>query len=252
MRKSGIRAIPPILSRTARCPMELSKRLDPAPLRRCFGRPASSARAMRCRGRSRSPSWRRASPSPSLLLAVVLLVWRSRAASLAGRHACDSRRHADARHLSRRRVLGDPSRHAGRHLGADRRAAAADHRRARRPAARREDPAAPLARPGARLRRRHHRAVAEIRRDRRRRHAGDARRRRHRGLRHEPRHDLAEALRRRHRPGQQRALPVSRRGGADGGRLDRLRDAHCHHQWRADLRDGLAGAASCRSAPSSC
>ena len=133
------------------------------------------------------------------VLAFVILAARSallgsRRLGMAGRAACRHGRRADARRLSRRRVLGHPPRLAGRPFGADRRPAAADHRAPGRQPARREDPAAPLGRAGGGLRRRRHRAVAQARRDWRRRDLGHAYRLPRRRGRHERRHDLAEAL----------------------------------------------------------
>ena len=85
-------------------------------------------------------------------------------ARLVRRHG---RRDADPWRLSRRRVLGDQARAAGRHLGAHRRAAAARHRHARRPADRRAGLATALARHRGRVPRLGARRGAEARRGRR-------------------------------------------------------------------------------------
>ena len=133
------------------------------------GRPASSARAMPCRGRSLSPSWRRASfwPSPS---------WpRDGSCSRSPAGEPEEALHAiGAGVLMHGVYLGGVfwAIHSGMPAGLsalDRRAAAADHGGAGRQIARRGHPAAPLGRPGCGFRRRGHRAVAEARRDRRRR-----------------------------------------------------------------------------------
>src|SRR4051794_14080814 len=81
-------------------------------------------------------------------------------ARLAQRH---DRRDADPWRLSRRRVLVDQARAAGRHLGAHCRLAAARHRHARRPAHRRAGLGAALARHRGRLSRHGARHRAEAR-----------------------------------------------------------------------------------------